>query len=75
VRYLFFLALIAFAVLLWRRWSRQDVADKRDTDPERLPESMVQCRTCGVYVPKADAVDGGSFHYCSEAHREQDSTR
>jgi uncharacterized protein len=75
VRYLFLLALIAVAVLLWRRWLRQDQAVKRDAEPERLPEPMVQCRTCGVYVPKADAVVAGPFHYCSEAHREQDSTR
>jgi uncharacterized protein len=75
VRYLFLLAVIAFALLLWRRWLRQAHLVKKEPQPERSPEPMVQCRNCGLYVPKADAVADGRFHYCSEAHRDQDSAR
>ena len=32
---------------------------------------MVQCRHCGLHVPKADSIVTGDDYYCCEEHRRQ----
>lgn len=70
MRYLLLVAVIIVAVLLWRRALRRDQPPADEPDP--AGEAMVQCRVCGVYLPQQESLQEGPFHYCSEAHRQQD---
>lgn len=72
MRYLLVLALIVVGVLLWRRAMRRELPPTAGSPPERAEEAMVQCRVCGVYLPQHESLQKGPFHYCSEAHRDQD---
>jgi uncharacterized protein len=33
------------------------------------PQAMVQCRHCGVHLPRNDALEDKNGLFCSEAHR------
>lgn len=72
MRYLLLIALLVVGVLLWRRAFRRDPPREVDAAADRASESMVQCRVCGVYLPLQESLTEGPFHYCSEAHRQQD---
>jgi uncharacterized protein len=72
VRYLLMIAVIIVAVLLWRRALRRDQPPAGGPAPDPAGEEMVQCRVCGVYLPQQESLKEGPFHYCSEAHRQQD---
>lgn len=75
MRYLLVLALIVVGVLLWRHAMRRKLPPTAGSPPERAPEAMVQCRVCGVYLPQHESLQEGPFHYCCEAHRDQDRPR
>ncbi|MCW3147197.1 PP0621 family protein [Stutzerimonas stutzeri] len=67
-RLLFWIALIAVAIWLWRRMVRKPV--RRKPEPSALP--MVRCAHCGVHLPQDQAVQDKERWYCSRAHLEQD---
>ena len=69
VRLLFWIALIAAAFWLWRKFKVS-----QQSHPEAkldAPLKMVRCAHCGVHVPQARALaDGeGQRWYCSAEHR------
>ncbi|MDG1582082.1 PP0621 family protein [Pseudomonas sp. GOM6] len=70
VRLLFWIALIAAVVWLWRRINRPKPAS---TEAEQ-PAPMVRCAHCGVHVPRDKALPQGTRWYCSQAHLNQDSS-
>lgn len=72
MRYLLIVAVIIVAVLLWRRALRRDLPPPAEPGQDPAGEAMVQCRVCGVYLPQRESLKEGPFHYCSEAHRQQD---
>lgn len=72
MRYLLIVAVIIVAVLLWRRALRRNLPPPAGPAPDPAGEAMVQCRVCGVYLPQQESLKDGPFHYCSEAHRQQD---
>ena len=71
VRLLFWIALIAAAVWLWRRINRPST---RPAEPEQAAP-MVRCAQCGVHVPRDKALPQGQHWYCSQAHLDQDNNR
>ena len=72
MRFLFFILLLIIGVLLWRRWIGQGTSTI--DSPEVKPSSeMVQCRLCGVYLPRDESLVDGEFYYCSDEHRQLDS--
>lgn len=72
MRYLLIVAVIIVAVLLWRRALCRNLPPPAGPAPDPAGEAMVQCRVCGVYLPQQESLKEGPFHYCSEAHRQQD---
>jgi len=68
-RLLFWIAVIAAAVWLWRRLSRPT----RPTPKQDSAVPMVRCAHCGVHVPRTQALAQGERWYCSRAHLEQGS--
>lgn len=37
--------------------------------PDAGAQETVRCARCGLYVPKAEALDDGGVYFCSEPHR------
>ena len=64
-------AVVAAVYLLLRGYARsvghRDV--KADAPAEAREEDMVQCRHCGVHLPRSEAVTYRDDLYCSEEHR------
>ena len=69
IRLLFWIALIAAAFWLWRKFkiSQQPDTRTRLDDPLR----MVRCAHCGVHLPNDRALQLGNDWYCSQPHLEQ----
>lgn len=69
MKYLIVLLVVVVAGWLLLRSRKRDLPSRRGTAADALPDEMVQCRHCGVHLPRAEAVGEGSTVYCSEAHR------
>ncbi|NBA96430.1 PP0621 family protein [Pseudomonas sp. R5(2019)] len=69
VRLLFWIAVIAAAIWLWRKFKSAPVA-KPDKSLDS-PLKMVRCAHCGLHVPDTQAIRTGSLWYCSQKHLEQ----
>lgn len=68
IRLLFWIALIALAVWLWRTFKAPKAKAPRRSD-NSLP--MVRCARCGVHLPTDRALASGVNWYCSQVHLEQ----
>jgi uncharacterized protein len=73
MKLLLLLAVLLFAVWLWRSArAGEDKADAKPQPPTTPPPpeitSMVQCRHCQVHLPFEEAVLGVWGPYCSSAH-------
>jgi hypothetical protein len=76
MRYLFLLLVVVGAVMVWRRWLSRSSRHGDSVGPkEGVSGTMVQCRVCGIYLPEEESLTADQFHYCSIAHREQDTQR
>jgi uncharacterized protein len=68
-RLLFWIAIIAAAFWLWRRFTRP--APRRPQDPADSAQPMVRCEHCGVHIPRIHALPKDQHWYCSQAHLQQ----
>lgn len=66
LRLLFWIALIAAAFWLWRRF-KQPTSRPATPEPDSTP--MVRCAHCGVHLPKDKALTAGERWFCSDEHR------
>ena len=67
LRLLFWIALIALAFWLWRRFQQPTSRAETAAEPETTP--MVRCAHCGVHLPKGSALATGEQWYCSLEHQ------
>ena len=67
LRLLFWIALIALAFWLWRRFQQPTSRAETAAEPESTP--MVRCAHCGVHLPKGSALATGEQWYCSPEHQ------
>ena len=68
MKYLLVVLIVVIVGWLLLRGSRPRRAD-REAPSRGQPLSMVECRHCGVHLPRGDAVEDLTGAYCSEAHR------
>jgi uncharacterized protein len=67
-RILLIFILIAIAILAFRRLKR---ASSRPPERKKTTTGrMVQCATCGLYLPEQEAISQQGRYYCSHAHRD-----
>ena len=66
------LILIALAIVVMA--AKRLLAGRRQADDHRLKQSgsMVQCTTCGMYVPEDEAIADSGRYYCSRKHLDED---
>lgn len=72
-RLLFWIAIIAAAFWLWRRFIRSTSARPKTPKEAQKPAPMVRCQHCGIHVPRDHALAKGEAWFCSQAHLEQGS--
>ena len=65
-RILFFLLLAVAVYVLWRSFQRRN---ERSAEPPRTPQAMVSCATCGLHLPRQEALSLGDRYFCCEEHR------
>ncbi|MCX4217873.1 MULTISPECIES: PP0621 family protein [Pseudomonas] len=69
LRLLFWIALIAAAVWLWRKFNAPASSARSPREQDAAP--MVRCAHCGVHLPRDRALNLQQQWYCSQAHLEQ----
>ncbi|MBP1127688.1 MULTISPECIES: PP0621 family protein [Pseudomonas] len=69
VRLLFWIAVIAAAVWLWRTF--KSPAARQQRPGESGAALMVRCAHCGVHLPQDRAISSHQDWYCTQAHLEQ----
>ncbi|MBV4456603.1 MULTISPECIES: PP0621 family protein [Pseudomonas] len=69
LRLLFWIALIAAAVWLWRKIKAPASPAQSPREQDAAP--MVRCAHCGVHLPRDRALSLEQQWYCSQAHLEQ----
>jgi len=74
-RIVFFLLLAIAAYMVWR------FVQKRGRDrgaggqqQQQVPQAMVSCATCGLHLPRQDALPLGDRYFCCEEHRRHPPT-
>lgn len=68
-RILFFLLLAIAVYMLWRSMQRRDKKPPSTGTGQRAPQAMVSCATCGLHVPRQEALPLGDRFFCCEEHR------
>lgn len=68
-RILFFLLLAVAIYMVWRWMQRSDSVSRASHTDQRAPQAMVSCATCGLHVPRQEALALGDRFFCCEEHR------
>lgn len=74
-----YLLLIAIALLvLWVLRQQRTTAKQNREGTARPPQAapatpteIVECRQCGLHLPRSEAIAGQQALYCGEAHRRE----
>ncbi len=66
VRIIILGAVIALAVMLYRKWQS---AGQGTTRNDGQTSAMKKCAQCGIHLPEQDAIRSGEHFFCSEQHR------
>jgi uncharacterized protein len=70
---LIFIVVVTVGLVLFFKY----LAAKRDAPPksgaDKAPEDMVRCQTCGVNLPRSEALLSKGHFYCCDEHRRIDS--
>ena len=69
LRLLFWIALIAAAIYVWRKFKGSTSSPRSTAEKDAAP--MVRCAHCGVHLPRDRALNVQQQWYCSQAHLEQ----
>ena len=71
-RILLILILIAIVILAFRRLKR--LSSRPKAGMKTTIGHMVQCATCGLYLPEQEAISYQGKYYCSQTHRDEDKS-
>jgi len=73
-RVLFFVLLAVVAYLFVRSMKRRGEGRKAPRPDQSMPEAMVSCATCGLHLPRGEALLLGDRYFCCEEHRQRPPT-
>lgn len=68
-RILFFVLLAIVAYLVVRSIKRRGTGRSASRPGASAPEVMVSCATCGLHLPRGEALLLGDRYFCCEEHR------
>ncbi|MFA5913479.1 MAG: PP0621 family protein [Burkholderiales bacterium] len=63
------LLLILAVVVLWRLAKGSRRKERADSAPKPVPERMVSCAHCGLYLPQSEAIGEEGRYFCCAEHR------
>ena len=66
-RIVFFVLLALAIYLVWRILRMKRPPSNTDSSVPRLP--MVSCATCGLHIPREEALIQDEHYFCCEEHR------
>jgi uncharacterized protein len=74
-RILFFLLLAIVVYVAWRAMQRRG-GDRSAAarEQQQTPPAMVSCATCGLHLPRQEALALGDRYFCCEEHRRHPPT-
>ena len=68
--------LIIIAIVIIARALKRLLAGRRSDGPKaKQSGKMVQCATCGMYIPETEALTDSGRSYCSRGHLQEDRKR
>jgi uncharacterized protein len=75
-RIVFFLLLAVVVYMVWRSMKRRggDRGAKGQEGQQPAPQAMVSCATCGLHLPRQEALPLGDRYFCCEEHRRHPPT-
>jgi uncharacterized protein len=64
------LKVLLFIAIIWLiyRLLRQGKSASTSAPGAEKPEDMVRCATCGVHLPKSEAISSQNQYFCCEEH-------
>lgn len=65
--------LVILGVYLYKRMTGQIGGRRAPPPEEKVVEDMVRCKTCGVNLPRSEAIMSQGRFYCCDEHRRRDS--
>ncbi len=72
---------ILLGVIVWlvismmkRYQANSEARRKKVSNKESGQEKVLQCKTCGIYVPENEAIRDGENTYCSNEHQIADQS-
>ena len=68
VKLLLIVVVFAAAYFIMRSYVRS-LTRKPDSGPAKGNEDMVQCRHCGLHLPRSESLKAADGFFCSEEHR------
>jgi uncharacterized protein len=68
-RILFFVLLAVVVYMVWRSMQRRGKGPSSPGAGQQAPQAMVSCATCGLHVPRHEALLLGDRFFCCEEHR------
>lgn len=70
-RILFFLLLAIVVYVAWRAMQRRggESSSAGREQQQKVPQAMVSCATCGLHLPRQEALALGDRYFCCEEHR------
>jgi len=69
-RIAFFLLLAAVVYVVWRSVQRRGRnRGATGQEQQQVPQAMVSCATCGLHLPRQEALPQGDRYFCCEEHR------
>jgi uncharacterized protein len=69
MRTLVIIIVLALVIMIARRLLAKPQAPVKRKSPG---EHMVQCASCGIYIPEQEALQRAGRYYCSQAHLDDD---
>jgi uncharacterized protein len=69
MKYLVVVLVVGVVLWLLMRGRKPEASARQSTARDGSPQAMVQCATCGVHLPRVDALLDQRGAYCSEAHQ------
>ena len=61
------IVLVLIVIIAKRLWQKPQSPARHSQKNER----MVQCASCGIYIPEQEALQRTGHYYCSQAHLDE----
>lgn len=72
MRTLVIIIVLALIVMIAKRLLQRPQRPQTPVKRHQKNEHMVQCASCGTYIPEQEAIQRAGRYYCSQTHLDED---